>query len=135
MKQLTTIVLVGMILLAACSPDRSAPPPQATLVSTTADGQTVNTSFAAQAQTQPTAIPDTMIQEADAEYVLLTNVYERVAPSVVNIEVTIKPTADASQTGVQGGTAKGSGFVLDLNGHVATNAHVVADASDVTVTF
>ncbi|MEO8611441.1 MAG: trypsin-like peptidase domain-containing protein [Chloroflexota bacterium] len=135
MRKVTAILLAIMIASAACSPDRNAPPPQATKINTDSDNQTVNTSFAAQSQTQPTAIPDSMIQEADAEYLLLTNVYERVAPSVVNIEVTIKTPADAANPNLDGGSAKASGFVLDLNGHIATNAHVVADASYVTVTF
>jgi S1-C subfamily serine protease len=135
MKHITMIVLFGVMVLAACSPDRSAPPPQATKISSVSSDQTVNTSFAAQAQTPPTAIPDGMIAEADAEYLLLTNVYERVAPSVVNIEVTIKTPDDAAHASLDGGSAKASGFVLDLNGYIATNAHVVADAEDVTVTF
>jgi S1-C subfamily serine protease len=136
MKRLTTILTAILIAAAACSPaDRNAPPPQATKISSTADEQTVNTSFAAQAQEPPTAIPDTVIQEADAEYLLLTNVYERVAPSVVNIGVVIKAPEDDTHTGIDGGTATGSGFVLDVNGHIATNAHVVADAESVTVTF
>ncbi|MBZ0289614.1 MAG: trypsin-like peptidase domain-containing protein [Anaerolineae bacterium] len=133
MKQITAILLAIMMVSAACAQDRNAPPPQATKISSASDGQTVNTSFAAQAQ--PTAIPDSMIAEADAEYLLLTNVYELVAPSVVNIEVTVKTPDDATHAGIEGGTAKGSGFVLDLNGHIATNAHVVSDSEEISVTF
>ena len=38
-----------------------------------------------------------------------------------------------AQTGE--GAATGSGWVLDADGHVVTNQHVVSDASEVTVTF
>jgi S1-C subfamily serine protease len=132
MKRFLSILLVA-ISIAACGPDRSAPPPQAT-AGTPARDLDVNTSF--QGQTQPTPVSEALIGEADAEYLLLTNVYERVAPSVVNIEVTLKATdASLEPDGFGDGTAAGSGFVLDMNGHIATNAHVVSDADTITVTF
>jgi S1-C subfamily serine protease len=131
MKRFATLIMIG-IFAVACSPDRNAPPPQAT-ISTPARDLNVNASF--QEQAQPTALPDTVIAEADAEYLLLTNVYERVAPSVVNIEVVVNTPNDGFSDELGDGTAKGSGFVLDVEGYIATNAHVVSDASDITVTF
>jgi putative serine protease PepD len=50
--------------------------------------------------------------------------YERVSPGVVSVEVT---------TGTGGGT--GSGFVLDSDGYLLTNEHVVEDAASVRVRF
>jgi 2-alkenal reductase len=76
----------------------------------------------------PTAIPQAVVDAADAEYLLLTNVYERVAPSVVNIEVVVNTPAFAD-------VGRGSGFVLDMDGHIVTNAHVVNDAREIRVTF
>lgn len=35
----------------------------------------------------------------------------------------------------QSGTATGSGFLIDTEGHMVTNNHVIADASDITVTL
>ena len=74
--------------------------------------------------TTPTALPNDIIDAADAEYLLLTNIYERASPSVVHIEATIF-----------GETRRGSGFVYDRQGHVLTNAHLVKDADAIKVTL
>ncbi len=55
----------------------------------------------------------------------IAEVYRRVSPSVVSIEVEIGLFDDAS----------GTGFVVDEHGHIVTNAHVVEDALDITVVF
>jgi S1-C subfamily serine protease len=60
----------------------------------------------------------------EAEEQLLGNLYERVSPSIVNIAVS---------TAFGGGT--GSGFVLDTNGHIVTNNHVVEGAEQILVRF
>jgi S1-C subfamily serine protease len=130
MKRITLLALM-LFALSACGQNRAAPPPQST-ASTPVKDLPLNTSFQ---ETQPTAVPDTVIAEADAEYLLLTNVYERVAPSVVNIEVVVSTPDDSFHQDLGDGTAKASGFVYDLNGYIATNAHVVSDSTSVTVTF
>jgi len=79
----------------------------------------------------PTAVPQEVIDAADAEYLLLTNIYERVSPSVVNIEVELESQLSLQVTE----TASGSGFVLDTDGHIITNAHVVNNAIAIRVTF
>jgi 2-alkenal reductase len=80
-------------------------------------------------QPTPTILPDTIIDAADAEYRVLTNIYARVSPSVVNI--------DAVSAGGQGQqeTSSGSGFVLDHFGHILTSAHLIQGAQSVSVTF
>ena len=75
-------------------------------------------------QTTPTALPNDIIDAADAEYLLLTNIYDRASPSVVHIE-----------TVIFGETRRGSGFVYDRQGHVLTNAHLVKDADAIKVTL
>lgn len=77
-----------------------------------------------------TPVPDTVIQEADAEYLLLTNIYERSIPSVVNIEADI-----VGSTSENPNTSRGSGFIYDMNGHIITNAHVIQNVQSVRVTF
>jgi S1-C subfamily serine protease len=83
----------------------------------------------------PTQVPPEVIAEADAEELLLINVYERVNPSVVNIVITVDneeiPGSD-SLFPVQG---QGSGFVYDNQGHIVTNNHVIEQAGKVEVTF
>ena len=55
---------------------------------------------------------------------VLTSLYERVSPGVVSLLV---------ENG-QGGST-GSGFVIDRQGHIVTNYHVVEGATDVEVDF
>lgn len=59
-----------------------------------------------------------------SEEQLLIDLYRRVNPSVVSINV------DTGQ-----GAASGSGFVYDTEGHIVTNAHVVQDAISIEVDF
>ncbi|MBI5667402.1 MAG: trypsin-like peptidase domain-containing protein [Chloroflexi bacterium] len=128
-----TIFLVCSLFLAlaACRAQPSdSPPVQRSVTISAGDRQTVLAAF--QPTAMPTAVSDDLIAAADAEHLLLRNVYERVAPSVVNVEV----TADIpNHPVIEGTTSSGSGFVYDLNGHVVTNAHVVEGAREVYVTF
>ncbi len=71
-----------------------------------------------------------ILAAADAEYVLLTNIYERASPSVVNVESTFKNAANGAEE-----KRRGSGFVYDRMGHIVTNAHLVKDADSITVTL
>lgn len=67
----------------------------------------------------------------------LAQIYEQVNPSVVNIQTTMQglqalPEGFGQQQ-PQGGL--GSGFVWDQQGHIVTNNHVIAGASEIAVIF
>jgi S1-C subfamily serine protease len=54
----------------------------------------------------------------------LESIYTQTTPSVVNIEVSTNM-----------GGALGSGFIWDTNGHIVTNNHVIAGATNISITF
>ncbi len=85
----------------------------------------------ARLQPTPSPLPRELVDQVDAEYALLGNIYERTAASVVNIDVLVafQEQFDAEQVG------SGSGFVYDQQGHIVTNSHVVRDADGIQVTF
>lgn len=60
--------------------------------------------------------------------VSLTSLYTQLNPGVVSIQVYI-------EQGLQAGQGAGSGFILDEQGHIVTNHHVVAGGRAVTVVF
>lgn len=117
------LIAAALLLAAACQPERRiAPTP---VMSATQIGD-----LAVSFQNVPTAVPAAVISAADAEYLLLENVYARVAPSVVNIEIIIRePGFGLTDSG------SGSGFVYSTEGHIITNAHVVDGADEILVTF
>jgi S1-C subfamily serine protease len=64
--------------------------------------------------------------------------YHRAAPSVVSIRArTVQPGASAFQAdaGNELNLSTGSGFVLDGDGRIVTNAHIVSGVTAVQVTF
>ena len=69
--------------------------------------------------------------EYDSEELQNISVYKHVSPSVVNI------TSTSQQLdffyGMVPQQGQGSGFILDKQGHIATNYHVIADAQNVEV--
>ena len=61
---------------------------------------------------------------------LFADIYNRVSPSVVSINVT-----SSRRIATDTFESSGTGFVLDQQGHIATNSHVVDGASRIEVNF
>jgi S1-C subfamily serine protease len=82
--------------------------------------------------TLPPAVSDGASSRAMLDETLVADLFERVAPSVVNVSVRVPNTSGQGPTARQG---TGSGFVVDDLGHILTNNHVVADAARIEVTL
>jgi 2-alkenal reductase len=89
----------------------------------------------------PTVAPAPTIEPSltgalEAEQRLLVELYRRVNPAVVSIEVAGQQPQDGAQTPDQDiPFAQGSGFLVDDQGHIVTNNHVVEDATGFQVRF
>ena len=75
----------------------------------------------------PTPIAVDIVAEASAEEQLIINIYARVSPSVVFINVV--NDADPLESG------SGSGMVYDTRGYILTNNHVVSHGGNIVVTL
>ena len=78
------------------------------------------------------------VQEGSTRGLTARDIYKRDAPGVAFVRANIvQQTQSPFGTGpmAQQGTATGSGFVIDKNGSILTNSHVVADATKITVSF
>lgn len=78
-----------------------------------------------------TVVASVPAQSASVTTTSLIQLYKDASPGVVDITVT------GASGGFGGGSsqAEGSGFVIDKNGDLITNAHVVAGASSIKVRF
>ncbi len=77
----------------------------------------------------PTPLSGEIIADVDAEDAMLINLYQRTNPGVVYIEVLVRE----GETNIPLGS--GSGFVIDTEGHIITNNHVVEEATLIRVIF
>ncbi len=89
------------------------------------------------AQQIPTAAPtptlpdEAVFSRLDAFDQVITNLYARISPSVVHI--TSSQQSFSVFYGVVPQQGTGSGFVYDSQGHIVTNNHVVANATEISV--
>jgi S1-C subfamily serine protease len=92
----------------------------------------------AQAQTEQTSLTNEQLALIDAagldfEEKRVIDVYNRVSPSVVSITTQVIQYDFFFDPYTQEGA--GSGFVLDNDGHILTNYHVIENAEGIEVTF
>lgn len=79
----------------------------------------------------PTPLPPQTTGEVDVAEQRIINVYERVSPSVVHI--TSRSQVFDFWRGAVPQEGSGSGFVLDKEGNIVTNHHVIEDAQTIEV--
>jgi S1-C subfamily serine protease len=65
----------------------------------------------------------------------INEIYKRVAPGVVFVEVRGRQSSSPFGLPDQGSNASGSGFVISKDGYIVTNAHVVERSNDLRVRF
>jgi len=82
---------------------------------------------------QPAETPPlTTWSQLDVETQILTEVYRKVNPSVVNVANLARVRTLTEEEVIPRG--EGSGFIWDEQGHIVTNAHVVEGADEVQIT-
>ncbi len=69
-------------------------------------------------------VAEDAVQRGGGGTLSVAEIVRRESPAVVLIEA-----------GSDSGGGLGSGFLIDRDGHILTNAHVVDDSDDITVTF
>jgi S1-C subfamily serine protease len=78
--------------------------------------------------------PAASFDVSETESKSVQQIYEQSAPGVVQVTST-SVVSGSPFFGPQSATSLGSGFVVDKDGYIVTNYHVIEDASDVEVNF
>jgi S1-C subfamily serine protease len=86
---------------------------------------------------EQTALPTRSVSDSGDGGRTVADIYKEEGQGVVFIQAQTSSSGSTSPFGApdQGGTATGSGFVVDKNGTILTNAHVVDGSNDVRVRF
>jgi 2-alkenal reductase len=119
LKRILVVVTVLTLAALACSTERFLKPETTVIPQNAA----TPTPFVL-----PTLLPENS-GVAGSEEAVLINLYERANPAVVNIDISGELEGQTTELG------SGSGFVLDKQGHIVTNNHVVEGADEIRVTF
>ena len=84
---------------------------------------------------EPLAAPGASEIDSSEDGLTVQEIYERDGPGVVFVAARVSQQTDSPFGFPQAGTATGSGFVLDKDGYILTNAHIVDGAREVGVRF
>jgi S1-C subfamily serine protease len=84
-----------------------------------------------------TALPTRSVSDSGADGRTVADIYKQEGAGVVFVVAQQQASSEESPFGTpgEGGEATGSGFVVDKQGTIITNAHVVGEAQDVQVRF
>ena len=146
--RMAAATLVAGLLLAACSADQlpllgSTPTPeplisqQQVVLLPTPRPTPVRAGTAVplpSLEPVPTLGP-TITNALEDDQRLLVELYRRVNPAVVSIDVSGRQTGEQATPEPDLPFAQGSGFLYDDQGHIVTNNHVVEDATGFQVSF
>ena len=111
------VIIAGAAFIAGCSFNISSPPASTT--------QTQNATSSVITTTSPGTV--TQASTGDSS---ITTIYNADSPAIVEINISIYQGPYFPPA-----TGQGSGFLIDTNGDIVTNNHVVEGASSVTVTL
>jgi len=106
--------LLGCIFTPSAIPSTAAPPPEATLPSVP----------------PATLAPTAALPTGGFDPTTLADLYTRVNPGVVTVFIYLGPPHNSSVP-----AAQGTGFVIDDEGHIVTNQHVIEGADRIEVDF
>jgi S1-C subfamily serine protease len=104
----------------------------AAALDTGGDSETVMTTVAAAATTTET--PPSTLQASETGAKPVQQIYEETGPGVVQV-TTSGVDSTNPYFGPQATSSLGSGFVVDRDGYIVTNYHVIEDAQEIEVNF
>jgi serine protease Do len=134
------MAMIIIIIIASLTPLQASAQSDATTIGSSSQAANNNSSFTT-ATTMITNMTNSSTvfeerQQNDSLDLSFRDLFARVNSSVVQITASGLPNYSLPTPPPDGdGTAIGSGFVIDREGHVATNYHVIANARNVSVAF
>ena len=113
---LLVIILTGSVFIAGCQLNSSS-------------GTTTTNALSSQVTTTPASAQNSTTQTSNGE-MSISAIYSQASPAVVEINVTVQ---EMGFFGTTTATDQGSGFLIDTNGDIVTNNHVVEGANSIQV--